>query len=452
MRASDTIVAAATPAGESALAVVRVSGTGAATLAAICHGGAPPPPRFAWHGEYCSTDEVLLDDAVFCFFAGPKSYTGEDLLEISCHGNPFIVSKIIKDLIRRGCRLAEPGEFTKRAFLHGRMDLTEAEAVMDLIRARSDQALAVAQRQLRGALRQRIDVLVSRLLDLCASVDAHVDFPEEDLPMEDRRHWHDVAQALSAEIQALAATRREGDWLREGVKVVLLGAPNAGKSSLLNRLVGFERAIVSADPGTTRDFIEEKIFLDGWCIRLFDTAGVREASGDVEQAGVFHSLYRMREADILVLVVDATLPCPPLPEEVLARLVAGPALVVMNKSDLGTRGFPLPAGIATPSVAVSALRGDGLDALRTALSGLVAHSTADPGREETVVVNARHELSLIEAAQALSRAAGLLKSSPAIDLAALDIRAAIEALGDVVGRVDYEEVLDRLFASFCIGK
>lgn len=409
-----------------------------------------PPPRQVWYRDYHSVGGRLLDDVVFCYFAGPHSYTGEDLLEISCHGNPFIISKIIQDLAQRGCRLAEPGEFTKRAFLHGRLDLTEAEAVMDVIRARSDEALSAAQRQLRGALRQRIDALIARLLDLCATVEGHVDFPEDDLPEEDRRTWRDALLALAADIQALAATRRESDWLREGLKIVLVGAPNAGKSSLLNRLVGFERAIVSPDPGTTRDFIEERILLEGWCIRLFDTAGLREASRAVEQAGVARTLERMREADIVLLVLDAALPYPAMPDEVLRRLHAGPALIAVNKCDLN-RQVRIPEGLDVPALPISAVRGDGIETLRARLLALVRDMAA-PSSGETVVVNARHEACLLEAANAVNRAASLLDASTAIDCAASDLRAAVDALGGIVGRIDHEFVLDRLFAQFCIGK
>lgn len=452
MQQVETIVAPATPAGESALALIRVSGPLAASIARAARKGETPPPRHAWHADYRSPSGSLLDDVVYCFFPAPRSYTGEDVLELSCHGNPFIVSKIIADLEFRGCRLAEPGEFTKRAFLHGRIDLTEAEAVMDLIRARSDRALAVAQRQLRGALRERIDSVVSRLLDLCAAIDAHVDFPEEDLPAPDRQAWETALEKMAAELQALAATRRDGDLLRDGVKVTLLGEPNAGKSSLLNRLVGFERAIVSPEPGTTRDFIEERITLGGWHIRLFDTAGWRETVAPVERAGVQRTLERAQEADVVMLVVDAGRPAPRWPAELAGRLAAPGVLTVVNKCDRPERVFALPHPAGTRPLEVSALTGLGLEALRAELERCIHSSTTAVVENEGVVVNARHEGAVRLAVAALERAVDCLRTSAATDLAAVDVRAAIEALGAIVGRIEHDQILDRLFAGFCIGK
>jgi tRNA modification GTPase len=451
MHPADTIVAPATPAGESALAIVRVSGPRAAGFAAEWNAGTLPPARHAWHADYRGTAGGIIDDAVFCFFPGPRSYTGEDVLEISSHGNPFIVSKIVDDLRGRGCRLAEPGEFTKRAFLNGRLDLTEAEAVMDLIRARSDRALDAAHRQLRGALRERIDTAVSQLLDLCAAVEAQVDFPEEDLPAADVRRWRSATVDLAGELRALAATRREGDLLREGVKVVLCGEPNVGKSTLFNRLVGFDRAIVSEDPGTTRDFLEERILLGGWCIRLVDTAGLREAAGAVERAGVRRTLEQVREADRLVLVVDAGRPPPELPAEVTAKLADG-GIVAVNKCDLPGRNFHPPAPWAEACRDVSARTGQGVDELRQVLGSRLDRLAAGSERDDGVVVNARHEASLRDAAASLDRAIALLDGNPATELVAVDLRSAISALGEIVGTIEHDVILDRLFASFCIGK
>ncbi len=350
--------------------------------------------------------------------------------------------------------MAEPGEFTKRAFLHGRLDLTEAEAVMDLIRARSDRALEAARNQLRGALRKRVDDAVARLLSLCAAVEAQVDFPEEDLPAAEYAHWHQATGALAAELSALAATRREGDLLRTGVKIVLIGEPNAGKSSLLNRLVGFERAIVSDEPGTTRDFLEERIELGAWCARLLDTAGLRESGGTVERSGVRRTLEQMREADVVVLVTDLTAPPPTLPDEVWSRMDQAGAVIALNKCDQPRCTARPPAGVSATSIEVSALTGGGIPELRQVLESTVSGVAGGGLSDEGIVVNARHEASLRDAVSFLGAAASLLKgtSEPPLDLVAVEFRTAAEALGGIVGRIDHEEILDRLFASFCIGK
>lgn len=448
----DTIVAPATPQGESALALVRLSGPRAAVLAAAQHGGTPPEPRRAWHADYRSVSGELIDDVVLTCFAAPRSYTGEDVLEISSHGNPYIVRKIIDDAIARGCRMAEAGEFTRRAFLNGRLDLTAAEAVMDVIRARSDRALEAARQQLRGALGRRIDRLVGDLLQCCAAIEAHIDFPEDDLPAEDRARRRAEIAALLEEIGRLQATRRQGELLREGLSVVLLGAPNAGKSSLLNRLAGYERAIVSDEPGTTRDFLEEPVLLGPHRIRMIDTAGLREAAAAVERAGVERSLERAGDADLVVLVVDATAPCPTLPEAVLQRLAARQVVIAVNKCDLPGRLFAWSGAENLPRVEISARTGAGVDDLRRVLAGLADEVTGTGGDEEHVAVNARHAAALAEASGALEHARALLSREAPLELVGSELRVAIGALGAIVGRIDHERVLDRLFASFCIGK
>ena len=452
MANSDTIVAPATPPGESALALVRISGPLAAALAAAWHGGSPPPPRFAWHADYRDRHGAVLDDVIFTLFARPQSYTGEDVLEISLHGNPFILRRLLEDLLARGCRLAEPGEFTRRAFLNGRLDLTAAEAVMDVIRARSERALQAAQQQLRGSLGRRIDELVTNLLSCCAAIEAHIDFPEDDLPIEDRTRRRDEIAALRAAISRLQATRRHGELLRQGLRVVLLGAPNAGKSSLLNRLAGYERAIVSVEPGTTRDFLEEPLSLGPHCIRIIDTAGLRTATAAVERAGVERSLEQAREADLVVLVVDAGAPCPTLPAEILAALTPGRALIAVNKCDQPERQFRWSAETALPLVEVSALTGAGCHALQARLIELADALTGIGADEERLTVNARHAAALAEADSALDHADQLLATQGPLELVGSELRTAVAALGAIVGRIDHEQILDRLFASFCIGK
>jgi len=447
----DTIAAPATPLGTAAIAMVRASGPGVGELAREIF-GVTPPPRVATHGDYRDKYDQLVDDVVGTFFAGPNSYTGEDALEICCHGNPLIVQKIMADLVARGCRVAEAGEFTKRAFLNGRMDLGQAEAVMDLIHARSERALAAANRQLRGALGRHMEKLVSRLLDVLATVEAYIDFPEEDLPPEDVRKLTEQVEWLRVETRRLLATQGYGKMLREGIRTVIFGETNVGKSSLLNRLLGEERALVSAEPGTTRDYIESDLQMGAHWLRLVDTAGFNETSVGLERRGIEKSMEQVAEADLYLWVVEAGAPLPSLRESIRSRLRRSNTLIVANKSDL-------PHSIAATTcdagnidvVAVSALSGNGIELVRLAVNKLADAFAVEVG-EEAVTLSARHALSLGTALYALGEAQAKVAGGECNVLLASDLRTALHALGEISGRVDNEHMLDRLFSSFCIGK
>jgi tRNA modification GTPase len=445
----DTIAALATPAGTAALAVVRVSGPGSAALAKEIF-KKTPLPRHVGHADYGDRAGALVDEVLFTFFQAPHSYTGEDALEISCHGNPFIAQKILEDLFVRGCRPAGPGEFTQRAFLNGRMDLSQAEAVMDLIHARSERALLVAHQQLRGALGRHLQELIDALLGLLARVEAQIDFPEEDLPPEDRNLAGRELEKLSQATARLLATGHYGEMLRAGVKTVILGSPNAGKSSLLNRLLGRDRALVSAEPGTTRDFIEEPVAMGPHCIRLIDTAGLNPAPAALERLGIEKTLERAAEADLFLLVLDATAPCPVLPAVLAARLTPANALAVVNKIDLAAPILPSPpAGLGV--VRVSALTGAGVDELRTAIAAKADAFCIETGAD-IIAINARHAHSLNQAKACFQAAQAKLAANEATELLASDLREALNAFGEISGKVDNERMLDQLFAMFCIGK
>jgi len=446
----DTIAALATPVGTSAIALVRVSGPASAQLVTDIF-GETPAPRLARHADYRDRQGLVLDDVLFTFFAGPASYTGEDSLEISCHGNPYIAQRLVEDLLSRGCRSAEPGEFTQRAFLQGQIDLAQAEAVMDLIHARSERALAAANRQLRGALGQQMTGLIDELLIALARVEAYIDFPDEDLPPEDRKIVENQIANVLRGTDRLLATSHYGEVLRHGIKTVIIGEPNAGKSSLLNRLVGKERAIVSPEPGTTRDFIEEVINLGPHCFRLIDTAGLNPKPGAIEELGIGKTYEIAAEADFFLVVLDATSPTPLFDIRLSSLFSPDRIIVVVNKIDQPGSPATLEFLPHARSVAVSAKTGLGLEDLRSALIGL-ADGLAPHTGDDAVAINARHAYALNQAKGDLASAQLKLGENAASELVASDLRGALAALGEISGRVDNERMLDALFANFCIGK
>jgi tRNA modification GTPase len=446
----DTIAALATPVGTSAIAVVRASGPECAKIARAIF-GQDLPPRAAVHKDYLKQNGSVLDDVLVTFFTAPNSYSGEDTLEISCHGNPFIAQKILEDLFVRGCRAAEAGEFTRRAFLSGRIDLSQAEAVMDLIHARGERALTAANQQLRGSLGRHLAQLTDDLLCALARIEAYIDFPDEDLPVEDRGIVRTSIDQLISGTQRLLATQHYGDLLRDGIKTVIIGEPNAGKSSLLNRLVGQERALASPEPGTTRDFIEERLIIGPHCIRLIDTAGLNPSPAPLERLGIVKTLERAAEADLFLLVLDAPRPHPAFPPEINERLSANNAVVILNKIDLGTRPEATRELAGKETIEVSALTGYGLDALTDAIVRH-AESFAQTQGDEIIAINARHANALSCAQTALNEARTKLLGNGPIELLASDLRSALDAFGEIGGKIDNERMLDRLFSTFCIGK
>ncbi len=450
-RPTDTIAALATPRGTSAIAVVRVSGPDTTPLCAGIF-GLTPLPRVATHADYRDRSGLLLDDVLFTFFQGPRSYTGEDSLEISSHGNPLIAQMILEDLFARGCRPAEAGEFTQRAFLNGQMDLSQAEAVMDLIHARSERALGAANQLLRGSLGRQMKALIDRLLQVLARVEAYIDFPDEDLPPEDRAILAQELTLLTRETDRLLATSHYGELLRDGIKTVIVGAPNVGKSSLLNRLVGHDRALVSPEPGTTRDFIEERLIVGPHCLRIIDTAGLNPSPAPLERLGMDKTLERANEADLFLLVYDLSLPPPPaLPIEVTDNTTASNSIIIFNKSDLGNNTPTTSLPSDTPVCHVSALTGEGIEELVAEIIRRADSFQPQVGTE-TIAINARHADALGQARLCLGDAHKKLAAREPVELLASDLRGVLEAFGSISGKVDNERMLDALFSTFCIGK
>jgi len=442
----ETIAAISTPLGEGAIAVVRVSGEEAIDVADRIFRGSEKPSDFPPHtqrlGEIVDGDRVI-DQAMLSIHRAPASYTGEDLVEISCHGGILVSAQVLEACLRAGARSARPGEFTERAFLNGKMDLTQAEAVMDLIRARTDLALRSAHEQLEGRLGEMIGAIRADLVDLLAQLEAAIDFPEEGIAPDEGARLGQRLDSIREQMRALLATADQGRILREGLRAVIYGPTNAGKSSLLNRLLGYERAIVSEKPGTTRDTIEEVINLRGIPIRLLDTAGLRESGDEIERAGMARTEKSLAGADLLLHVLDRSVPRPPGFSE---NSTEQTRLVLLNKSDL-----PEHADWAqVNALRICCLSADGLRGLEEAVVAKISakHLRAESG----VAINARHHDCLRRALIACDLAAGTMEAALAPEYVTVDLRAALGALDEITGAANAEEIRDAIFAQFCIGK
>ena len=442
-----TIAALATPPGTGAVALVRISGPEAVEVAARATDGmvAGQAPRTARHCRVRDAGGGVIDNGLLTVFPGPHSYTGEDCVEFSGHGGVLVSREVLERLLACGAVPAAPGEFTRRAFLNGKLDLTQAEGVMDLIAAQTRLSLRAARSQLEGILGQRTTAARDHLMKTLAHLEAWIDFPEEDIDPLTRDTLRAGVGEVLATVDALLATADQGRVLREGVRTVIFGQPNVGKSSLLNRLLGCERAIVSHLPGTTRDTLEETINLLGIPLRLVDTAGVREAADPIEAQGIQRTARQIEDADLLLEIADASLPRP-APTAIPAS--AARCLLVLNKSDLGEH----PSWAGVDAVRLSCTCGEGFDVLSNKIRDALHFGEVDWG-EHAVAINARHQASLMLARRALLAALCLL-DEPSADpeLAAIDLRDALDALGEIPGRVDTEDLLGVIFSRFCIGK
>lgn len=439
--AADTIFARASGAGASAVGVLRLSGLGTGQIIRSLAGVLPPPRQASLRRLRAPETGEVLDQALVLWFPGPHSYTGEDSAELHLHGGAAVLTGAAKALIALGCRPAEPGEFTRRAFLHGKLDLTQAEAIADLIAAETEAQRRQALRQAEGALGKLYAGWTSRATRILAHQEAAIEFEMDDLPSDLSAQAGIAAAALYAEIAAHLADGARGERLRAGLSLVILGAPNAGKSSLLNALLGREAAIVSPIPGTTRDVVEGRIDLDGIPVVLADTAGLRQSGDAIEQEGVRRAAGRAEEADLVIIVFAANAE----PDaDTLAALARAPrALVVTTKIDLAPSSAEITGHAVLPT---STRTGEGLDRLRTVLAQ-EATALAAPA-ETPSLTRARHRATLEEAVAQLAQAQG----APLPELAAEGYRAALMALGRLTGRVDVEEILDSVFRDFCIGK
>lgn len=448
---SDTIVAPSTPPGESALAVVRLSGPLCLELATTVF-QKTPQPRLATYGVYKNLTGTNVDRVVFVYYPQHASYTGETMLEISCHGNGMIVDTIVSDCVARGCRIAEAGEFTKRAFLNGKMDLSQAEAVADMIHAKSTLALKAAEKQLSGDLKHRVETLKNNLLQSIAHVEVYNDFPDEDLPESADNKSLTLMDDVLQDLDALARSHRHYATVRDGIRTVILGAPNAGKSSLLNALLGHERALVSHTPGTTRDFLMEYVRVGQHTLRIVDTAGLRTDADALEQLGIERTLEQARLADCFIVVVDVSAPTPQFNEWVQALLTPKNTLVLENKIDLDEQATTWRNFMPTATHHRLSLKtGEGVDALPAILERwLEQQNIADT--EEGIKINLRHLQALTAAAEHIQGARQKLIAQQQMELISLDIEQALTHLNCILGNYDNEAMLDIVFSQFCIGK
>jgi tRNA modification GTPase len=444
----DTIVAIATPAGRGGLGIVRLSGTDAHRIASrLVSGTQTLQPRHATLARLVQ-DGVAIDQAVVTFFPAPGSYTGEDVVEISAHGSPVLLRAILTAAIDHGARLAGPGEFTLRAFLNGRVDLVQAEAVNDLIAATTPLQARAAFDQLEGTLTSRIAAIDEALLDLVARLEASLDFPDEGYEFIEPATVVENVGHVEDLIAALAAEGRRGRLVREGITVAIVGRPNVGKSSLFNRLAGAERAIVTATPGTTRDLITEVVDIGGLAVTLVDTAGLREAADTIEAEGVRRASDSVRAAHVAVVVLDASEPLRPEDHALLERTRSRVRVVTANKADLRAAWTHTELG-GVSLVRASASTGEGLDALRSAIVDSLG--AGDP-REAAAVTNIRHLVLLDRASAALRRAGAAASAKAYEELVLADLHDARSAIEEVTGKRSSDDLLNEIFARFCIGK
>jgi tRNA modification GTPase len=452
---AETIAAISTPPGRGGIGIVRLSGPLAASIAVqlvrLRHPLEPAHARLADVLDEAAAERSpgRIDEAVVTFFQAPHSYTAEDLVEIAAHGSPVVLELLLRRALDLGARLAEPGEFTQRAFLAGRIDLTQAEAVRDLIDAQTLTQARQAASQMGGALSRRVLPAKQALLDLIAMLEAGIDFAEDDVDVTPQAEIGRRIDALTPPLTALESADARGRIVHDGLTLAIVGRPNAGKSSLFNCLVERDRAIVAATPGTTRDTVSERISLDGVPLELVDTAGLREAPGEVEQLGIARSREALADAALVLVVLDSTEPLNQEEHRLLAALEGRPALVAVNKTDLAEAGRPLPDCGGLPAVATSALTGEGIPALR---ERILALATGGAASEPGMLTSLRHHQAVSTALVALADAAQANAGSIPHEMILLDLYRALWALDSLTGQTTPDDILNLIFSTFCIGK
>lgn len=455
----DTIAAISTPVGRGGIGIVRISGPDALPIAERVFTPAKKAAVARAKAFSITYGRIVdpasgreIDEALVSVMHAPSSYTKEDVVEINCHGGMVAVRKALELVLEHGARLAEPGEFTKRAFLNGRISLPQAEAVMDLISARTEESMKIAVDQLKGGLSEKLNALRDSMIEICAQAEAYIDFPEEDIEFRTKEEMVKSLCRIRDESERLSQTFQEARFFREGLSVAIVGRPNVGKSSLLNALLSRERAIVTAVPGTTRDTIEECLDINGLPVRIIDTAGIRSSGEAVESEGIRRSLEALEQADFVIAMLDGSEALHDGDLAILEKIKEKNAVIAINKSDLpvliNSEGC-LPEG--KRHIRISARRGEGLEELKS----IIFRSTLKDWKEDRegiIVTNIRHKLALDRASSSLSGAIEVLKSDHPLEIFAVELRDALDSIGEITGAVATEDILNRIFSDFCIGK
>ena len=463
MLIDDTIAAISTPLGEGGIGIVRLSGKDSLQITEKLFSS----PRNKSIGDSKSHKVIYgfikdpstgeeIDEVLVTTMLSPYSYTREDVVEINCHGGMVTLRKTLELVLNHGARLAEPGEFTRRAFINGRIDLSQAEAVLDLIRSRTDESRRIAIEQLQGGLSEKITALRDRLTELCAAVEAYIDFPEDEIEAASAQSLSESMKDIGMELQTLLETYDEARFFREGLSTAIVGSPNVGKSSLLNALLKKDRAIVTEIPGTTRDVIEEYLNINGLPLRIMDTAGIRDVQDMAEKEGVKRSLQSIENADLVIAIFDCSEALKEEDLEVLGKVRGKNTIFVLNKCDLPSAidEDAFSSFIIHPSslpLRISATRGDGLKELKDRIFESCLKDWKEE-REGVVITNLRHKLALEKAKAALDRAISALSENQPLEILALELRDSLDRLGEIVGAVTTEDILNKIFDDFCIGK
>ncbi|MBI5632972.1 MAG: tRNA uridine-5-carboxymethylaminomethyl(34) synthesis GTPase MnmE [Nitrospirae bacterium] len=455
----DTIAAISTPVGQGGIGIVRLSGPDAVAIAGrvfLSRNNEKPsyaPSHKMLYGHIVDpADERAVDEVLLVVMRAPNSYTREDVVEINCHGSIVSARRILEIVLRQGARIAEPGEFTKRAFLHGRIDLSQAEAVLDIINAKTEESMRIASEQLRGGLTDKLTAIREQLIEVAAFVEAHIDFPEDEIETTSKKEIEKKLLDVSAEIQKLSDTFNAARFFREGLSIAIVGRPNVGKSSLLNALLQKDRAIVTDLPGTTRDLIEDYLNINGLPIRIMDTAGIHSSDELIEQEGIRRSKQAIEHADFIVAMFDGSEPFKKEDHDLLSLVRHKKAVMVISKADLPQK---ISVGNSTAEgrqyVCLSVVTGEGIEELKYAIFESNLHGWSEE-REGVVVTNIRHKAALDSAAESLDRARKLLSGDSPLELFSIEMRGSLDRIGEITGTITTDEILHKIFSSFCIGK
>jgi tRNA modification GTPase len=456
----DTIAAIATPPGIGGIGIIRISGPKSRDIARLIFKSSKGHDDYKSHhlyyGDIISPETgTVIDEVLISLMIKPHSYTGEDVLEINCHGGHVVLQSVLAEVSRAGARLAEPGEFTRRAFLNNRIDLSQAEAIADMTTAKTERGLAMAVSHLKGNLAEKIEKIRASIIDVLASLEISIDFTDEDVEFRNPSEIAKKIDFINDELHEIAKTYREGKVYRDGISAVITGRPNVGKSSLLNRLLGEERAIVTAIPGTTRDYIEEIINIRGLPVKITDTAGIRAPENIIEKEGIHLVWEKLAQADVVIVLLDGSDMLMKEDTEIIHRSREKKHIVVINKTDLPHMLDELQLTAISPELQppiwISAKHGDGIPALKDAIHALILDHTEDC-HFPYIVSNVRHKSAIEKTRCLLSKAKDSILNDLSPEFSAFDVREALDSIGEITGKTINEEILDRIFSTFCIGK